>query len=78
MAVMAAAVAGVKFVFGQNFEENLGFTVALNVLPVIVFVGALMAVQALLTGGRAAWLETPIWACFVAVILSSLVRPAEI
>jgi CNT family concentrative nucleoside transporter len=35
---------GIKFVFGENFEQNLGFTVALNVLPVIVFIGALMAV----------------------------------
>lgn len=35
---------GIKFVFGENFEENLGFTVALNVLPVIVFIGALMSV----------------------------------
>ena len=34
---------GIKFVFGENFEQNLGFTVALNVLPVIVFIGALMA-----------------------------------
>jgi CNT family concentrative nucleoside transporter len=42
--VLGYAIEGVKFVFGQNFEENLGFTVALNVLPVIVFVGALMAV----------------------------------
>ncbi len=35
---------GIRFVFGQNFEENLGFTVALNVLPVIVFIGAVMSV----------------------------------
>ena len=35
---------GIKFVFGENFEENLGFTVALNVLPVIVFIGAVMSV----------------------------------
>ena len=35
---------GIKFVFGENFEENLGFTVALNVLPVIVFIGAMMSV----------------------------------
>jgi CNT family concentrative nucleoside transporter len=35
---------GIKFVFGENFEQNLGFTVALNVLPVIVFIGALMSV----------------------------------
>jgi CNT family concentrative nucleoside transporter len=42
--VLNFAMDGVKFVFGQNFEDNLGFTVALNVLPVIVFVGALMSV----------------------------------
>ena len=42
--VLNFAMDGVKFVFGENFEENLGFTVALNVLPVIVFVGALMSV----------------------------------
>jgi CNT family concentrative nucleoside transporter len=35
---------GIRFVFGENFEENLGFTVALNVLPVIVFIGAVMSV----------------------------------
>ncbi len=35
---------GIKFVFGENFEENLGFTVALNVLPVIVFIGAMLSV----------------------------------
>jgi CNT family concentrative nucleoside transporter len=42
--VLGFAMDGVRFVFGENFEENLGFTVALNVLPVIVFVGALMSV----------------------------------
>ena len=42
--VLNFAMDGVKFVFGENFEQNLGFTVALNVLPVIVFVGALMSV----------------------------------
>jgi CNT family concentrative nucleoside transporter len=42
--VLGYAIEGVKFVFGENFEDNLGFTVALNVLPVIVFVGALMSV----------------------------------
>ena len=42
--VLNFAMDGVRFVFGENFEENLGFTVALNVLPVIVFVGALMSV----------------------------------
>ena len=42
--VLGFAMDGVKLVFGENFEENLGFTVALNVLPVIVFVGALMSV----------------------------------
>ncbi len=35
---------GIRFVFGENFEENMGFTVALNVLPVIVFIGAVMSV----------------------------------
>ncbi|NIL95248.1 MAG: NupC/NupG family nucleoside CNT transporter [Woeseiaceae bacterium] len=35
---------GIRFVFGENFEQNLGFTVALNVLPVIVFIGAMMSV----------------------------------
>jgi CNT family concentrative nucleoside transporter len=42
--VLGFAIEGVKFVFGENFEDNLGFTVALNVLPVIVFIGALMSV----------------------------------
>jgi CNT family concentrative nucleoside transporter len=42
--VLGFAIEGVQFVFGANFEQNLGFTIALNVLPVIVFVGALMSV----------------------------------
>jgi CNT family concentrative nucleoside transporter len=42
--VLGFAIEGVQFVFGANFEDNLGFTIALNVLPVIVFVGALMSV----------------------------------
>jgi hypothetical protein len=40
-------------------------------------VGSLIAVQALLTDGRAAWLETPIWTCIIAVLLSSLARRAR-
>ncbi len=35
---------GIEFVFGQNVKSNLGFTIAFNVLPVIVFVAALMSV----------------------------------
>jgi CNT family concentrative nucleoside transporter len=35
---------GIEFVFGANTRETLGFTVALNVLPVIVFFSALMSV----------------------------------
>lgn len=42
--VLGYAIEGVQFVFGADFEDNLGFTIALNVLPVIVFVGALMSV----------------------------------
>ena len=41
-------------------------------------VGFLMAAQALLTDGRAAWLETPIWVCLVAVLLSSAARQARV
>ena len=33
-------------------------------------VGWLAAVQALLTNGPSAWLETPIWACMIAVLVS--------
>ncbi len=40
-------------------------------------VGWLLAVQSLLTGGRSAWLETPIWACLLAVLLSFVVRQAK-
>lgn len=36
--------AGIEFVFGANTREILGFTIALNVLPVIVFFSALMSV----------------------------------
>jgi concentrative nucleoside transporter, CNT family len=35
---------GIAFVFGSNIRESLGFTVAFNVLPVIVFIGASMSV----------------------------------
>jgi CNT family concentrative nucleoside transporter len=34
---------GIDFVFGAKAKESLGFTIALNVLPVIVFIGALMS-----------------------------------
>jgi len=34
---------GIDFVFGVKAKESLGFTIALNVLPVIVFIGALMS-----------------------------------
>ena len=37
------ANAGIDFVFGVKAKESLGFTIALNVLPVIVFIGALMS-----------------------------------
>ena len=35
---------GIAFVFGSNINQSLGFTVAFNVLPVIVFIGAAMSV----------------------------------
>jgi len=35
---------GIEFVFGANTRTTLGFTIALNVLPVIVFFSALMSV----------------------------------
>lgn len=35
---------GIEFVFGAKAKENLGFTIALNVLPIIVFFSALMSV----------------------------------
>lgn len=34
---------GIEFVFGAKAKESLGFTIALNVLPVIVFFSALMS-----------------------------------
>lgn len=39
--------------------------------------GWLCAVQALLTNGRSAWLETPIWLCLVAVLFSFAARTAK-
>ena len=42
-----------------------------------LLVGFLIAVQALLTEGRSAWLETPIWACIVAVLVSFVLRHAK-
>jgi hypothetical protein len=38
-----------------------------------LIVGLLIAIQALLTNGCSAWLETPIWACVIAVLLSFVV-----
>ncbi len=35
---------GIEFVFGTQAKQSLGFTIALNVLPVIVFFSALMSV----------------------------------
>lgn len=35
---------GIEFVFGARAKEMLGFTIALNVLPIIVFFSALMSV----------------------------------
>lgn len=35
---------GIRFLFGTQINESLGFTVAFNVLPVIVFFAALMSV----------------------------------
>ena len=35
---------GIEFVFGANVQATLGFTIAFNVLPVIVFFAALMSV----------------------------------
>lgn len=40
-------------------------------------VGFLLAVQALLTNGPSAWLETPIWVCIFAVLLSFVIRHAK-
>ena len=40
-------------------------------------VGGLLAFQALLTDGRSAWLDTSIWACLVAVLLSSMIRKSN-
>jgi hypothetical protein len=39
-------------------------------------IGGLLALQALLTRGPSAWLETPIWACMIAVLLAPLARRA--
>lgn len=35
---------GIAFLFGRNLDQSLGFTIAFNVLPVIVFFAALMSV----------------------------------
>ncbi len=42
--VISYGTEGINFVFGQNIHQNLGFTIAFNVLPVIVFFAALMSV----------------------------------
>ena len=35
---------GIRFLFGENLNDSLGFTIAFNVLPIIVFFAALMSV----------------------------------
>ncbi len=40
-------------------------------------IGWLLAVQALITGGHAAWLETPVWVCVIAVLLFGVIREAR-
>ncbi len=42
--VISYANDGISFVFGQDINQSLGFTIAFNVLPVIVFFAALMSV----------------------------------
>lgn len=42
-----------------------------------LFVGWLAGVQALLTNGHSAWLDTPIWTCMFAVLLSFALRMAK-
>ncbi len=42
--VIAYANAGIEFVFGVRTAESLGFTIAFQVLPIIVFFSALMSV----------------------------------
>ena len=39
-----------------------------------LILGWLLGVQALLTHGRSAWLETPFWACMLALLLSLVAR----
>ncbi|RZV33886.1 MAG: hypothetical protein EX272_14050 [Chromatiales bacterium] len=39
-----------------------------------LIIGSLAAVQTVLTNGRAAWLETPIWVCMAAVLLAFAAR----
>ena len=42
--VIGFANAGIEFVFGERTMESLGFTIAFQVLPIIVFFSALMSV----------------------------------
>ena len=42
-----------------------------------LIIGVLLALQALFTDGHSAWIDTPIWACVGAVLLSSAIRKAH-
>lgn len=42
--VIGYANAGIEFVFGTRLGDSLGFTIAFNVLPIIVFFAAIMSV----------------------------------
>src|SRR5690606_12248772 len=42
--VIGYANAGIEFVFGNRIGDSLGFTIAFNVLPIIVFFAAIMSV----------------------------------
>ena len=61
--VIGFANDGISFVFGQNINQSLGFTIAFNVLPVIVFFAALMSVlyylgiMQLIVGTFGGWLH---------------------
>lgn len=72
--------AGGLVLFGRTNPEPLSYCdtapVRLDRVRVNagIFVVWLLAVQALLSQGRSAWLQTPVWVCVFAVLLAFVIR----
>ena len=81
-AVIAAFAGGVILVVATSLEPVSYCDTSPDRLDRVrvnagLIIGSLAAVQALLTNGGAAWLETPIWVCMAAVLFAFAARKAN-